>query len=347
MINCRTYIDESGNTGVNLADKEQPFFVLVSVTIPQGQKEPENTIQSVFNQYKQANQEEFKTRIWIKSSYLRQPLSIIWDNITQNAIDINVVILEKRYMAAALIVNNLFDGAYSDRQDFRWVYDRNLRITTTEDYYNQLSNEELEFAGKTLTQASHDSMEQLYNIVYAHSNHVLLRNMLDSVHKHLDEMVNDINSVLSDRPDLNANVFHAPNITCFAQLGQMVVNQAKDKNYLTEIIFDSEPRLDDLCKYTYDIFQHINDVSIPGAIELSSWKDVAVNFTPSNSKLTPGLLAADVVASSIAYVLNHNVHNNEQPNEYETKVLSYIKQSLANGHLWSIMSNKLNQFFLF
>lgn len=346
MINCRTYIDESGNTGPNLADKNQPFFVLVSVTIPQNQKEPESTIQSVFSQYKQANQEEFKTRNWIKSTYFRQPLSIIWDSITQNATDINVVILEKRYMEAALIVNNLFDGAYSDRQDFRWVNKRDLRLTTTEEYYNQLSDEDLEFAGKTLTQASHDSMEQLYNMVYAHSNHALLRNMLDSVHKHLDEMANDINSVLSDRPDLNTSVFHAPNITCFAQLGQMVVNQAKNKDYLTEIIFDSEPRLDGLCKYTYDIFQHINDVSIPGVIKLSSWKDIALSFTPSNSKLTPGLLAADVVASSIAYVLNHNVRNNEIPNNYETKVLSYIKQSFVDGHLWSIMSNKLNPLLL-
>lgn len=49
MQNYKTYIDESGNTGDNLTDKNQKYFVLAGVSVPISMEESlKNMIRDFF-----------------------------------------------------------------------------------------------------------------------------------------------------------------------------------------------------------------------------------------------------------------------------------------------------------
>ncbi len=67
-MKCTTYIDESGNTGNNLTDKDQKLFIIAAVTIPETiETSVIDRIKEVFSEVKEIGETEIKATKWIRA----------------------------------------------------------------------------------------------------------------------------------------------------------------------------------------------------------------------------------------------------------------------------------------
>ena len=91
MQNYKTYIDESGNTGDNLTDKNQKYFVLAGVSIPISMEETlKNTIRDLFMSVKEKEETEIKATKWVKTAKKNTVLKKILQEMVAVGCDIQI-----------------------------------------------------------------------------------------------------------------------------------------------------------------------------------------------------------------------------------------------------------------
>ena len=139
----KTYIDESGNTGKDLLNYSQKIFCLSSVSVPSSQMDNlKNYIQEKFESAKEKEEKEIKATNWIKAPKKNKVLQEIIQEMKSANCDFSAVIIEKRYMLAALIVDNFLDGEYNDNKDYTWCNNKEEKIKAAQYFYEVLNDED-------------------------------------------------------------------------------------------------------------------------------------------------------------------------------------------------------------
>ncbi|MCB8504611.1 DUF3800 domain-containing protein [Enterococcus durans] len=106
-------IDESGNTGTNWLDPDQPFFIYGSWLIEDKNK---YEIEKLFVQWRSGRQptSEYKSNKLFKTNKSKKSLEeLLFQILDKNLAKPFFLIMEKRFMIAAKIVETFFDPAYS------------------------------------------------------------------------------------------------------------------------------------------------------------------------------------------------------------------------------------------
>ena len=140
----RTYIDESGNTGPNLLDEIQRYFTLAAVSVPVEKEERLAAfIEQQFMTVKEIGETEIKAVRWIRAAKRSSLLVSIWDKMQDEGCFFSTIIVEKRYMASAMVVDNFLDGAFNDVEDYTWCIDKQEKIKAAQYFYDVLSDDDV------------------------------------------------------------------------------------------------------------------------------------------------------------------------------------------------------------
>jgi hypothetical protein len=148
---CITFIDESGNTGEDLNSTDQKYFALGAVTIPVAAIEACSTAFEVaFDTAREKEETEIKATKWVKSPKKRKAMRSILECVRDHGASFSLVLIEKRFMISALVVDDFMDSAYNDTEDYTWVSDSEEKKTGAEYFYEHLPDEVVReiFSGK-------------------------------------------------------------------------------------------------------------------------------------------------------------------------------------------------------
>lgn len=254
MQNYKTYIDESGNTGDNLTDKNQKYFVLAGVSIPISMEESlKNTIRDFFLSVKEKEETEIKATKWVKTAKKNAVLEKILQEMVAVGCDFSVVVIEKRYMVTSIIVDDFLDGAYNDIKDYTWCYNREEKIKASQYFYEILDDEDIEFIAKSFTAPTLEGMRMALNKVICKTKDARYLTMLQGCH--VEELYEDNLDLLKDTSKMSRGAVRSPNYVAFSALGTLVANHCMRKAYGTEMIFDSCLLCNDAYRYVVELFQ--------------------------------------------------------------------------------------------
>lgn len=336
MQNYKTYIDESGNTGDNLTDKKQKYFVLAGVSIPTSREEYlKNTIRDFFLSVKEKEETEIKATKWVKTAKKNAVLEKILQEMVAVGCDFSVVVIEKRYMVTSLIVDDFLDGAYNDIEDYTWCNNREDKIKASQYFYEILDDEDIEYIAKSFTAPTLERMRLALNKIICKTKDVRYHTMLQGCH--IEELYEDDLDLVKDTSKMSRGAVRSPNYVAFSVLGTLVANHCTRKAYSTEMIFDNCLLCNDAYRYVVELFQGMksNEI-IEQFLGIFPWTSFLNNFNVGNSKDLILLQTADIVATSILKTLE-KVFNDVQINSYDQFVIDFLKNILTERGFWYLL----------
>lgn len=138
------HIDESGNTGTNWLDNDQRYFVYGGWIIEDKQKEKVN---SLYNEWKSKRQKasEFKSNRIFKSAKGRKEIEeVIYTLIKDRLASPCFIVMEKRFMMAAKVIETFFDAEYNPVLSMQLTQPREIKIKLA----NVVCNSQTDFLKK-------------------------------------------------------------------------------------------------------------------------------------------------------------------------------------------------------
>ncbi len=296
-MHYKTYVDESGNTGDKLTDKIQKFFMLGAVSVPETRiQECSTVLTACFNAVKEKEEEEIKATKWVKSPKKSEAMKAILECLINAGSEFSLVLIEKRYMISAIIVDNFMDGAYNDTEDYTWVNNSTEKKLAAQYFYTVLSDEDIERVFQAFRSPNFDELKLALDIVVAATDYEVYKTMLCGTYNHLQELY-DEDTVTID--DMGSGVGRSPNYTGFVALGGIIAKTMRAQSSTTDILFDHCNQFDDAYVNLFGIFKK---ASIPMVVEkmigLTSWKELITDFNVDNSKADPLIQSADILATS-------------------------------------------------
>ncbi len=116
----RIYFDESGNTGTNWLDENQPYFVYGGWLIEDCNLD--SAIECLHNSFSSSQANEIKAKNILKRQH--NTFYNWYNDMTKKAIPV-FIIADKHFMIAAKIVETFFDCAYNPniKNNFNWQFD--------------------------------------------------------------------------------------------------------------------------------------------------------------------------------------------------------------------------------
>lgn len=343
----KTYIDEAGNTGDDLLEIWQPYFIMSAVTIPDDKKGTvEQIVQNEFNANKEKEEIEIKAKSWAKSPKKRKALENILNSVLSNQSDISITILEKRYMVSALVVEYFFDGAYNDIKDYSWVNNNNLKVETANYYYDRLDNNDIQLLGKIFRNPTVLELQKVSEIIQAKTDNERYTQMILGAKSHLESQCqsnNELNQKYNN--DYSRGIFRSPNFTTFHAMGNMVAMNCKLKQYTTSIVFDDASLCNGAFNHLYSIFSKMEKDLVFDSTQLYSWKDRILGFSIDKAENSSILQIADILASSVLQTLLKADSSLPKYSRYDAFILAILFTLLKYNNLYITASNKFQKRF--
>lgn len=297
----KTYIDEAGNTGSDLKQTQQPFFVLSAITLKEEKEEDVfKELESQFIQNKEKEEVEIKAVKWSKAPKKAKALQSIIENVLYSEGHISVIVIEKRYMISAMIVDIFFDPVYNDIKDNKWLNDTDEKIKAVNYFYSHLTDAIVYKLWDSIQNLNKDELKAIIEEIIKTINNEEYIRLLTGAINHISELANDMN--LSDHASengFNKSAIRSPNYTAFPTIMNFVVHHCRITGEDTRIIFDDAIEFNKSYQYLYDLFtKSPRDIPLPNGM-LYSWKNDVKDFCVSKSEDEKGLQIADIVSSSV------------------------------------------------
>jgi hypothetical protein len=127
-MKVNAYIDESGNTGLQLYDPRQPVYAIASVSVSEQQTD---TIDRIFKEAKKKFRlqgSELKGSRLVSSPNGQRAIRHLAEELSKSEIIISTLVVHKPYHAVGWIIHDCFDYAHNSSVTAQWTWDRRLRI---------------------------------------------------------------------------------------------------------------------------------------------------------------------------------------------------------------------------
>lgn len=341
-MQAKIYIDEAGNTGADIRENRQPFFVLAGVMLDSmREKKVFRTMDEKFIQCKEKEEIEIKGAKWVKSARKADALQKIIEEILLQEGSLAVVIIEKRYMAAAMVIDNFFDYCYNDIKDPRWVNDKTLKIKGANYFFERMDGN-LAFKVWNIFLKKH-SIEEYLEVIDELTGITDIeeyRRFLQGAKFHIPELIKDIFDYSTADGSLSGiplNKMRAPNYTAFFTLINMMVPICKKYGRKAELIVDRQDQFEESYRKIFKAFSNMEMPFIrigenPGDC-IYSWRETVTDLSFADSKTEKGIQLADIVASSV---------NSLMAKSQDYKNNSFYKLDQMNILLLHILGERLN-----
>lgn len=339
-----TYIDEAGNTGDNLLDLQQPMFVLAAVSVPiERMKEAEKLRLTHFLAVKEKEETEIKATKWYKAPKKQQAMTLLLQEMQTIGAQYHLVVVEKRFMIAGWAVNTFFDYANVGSDDMSFVNDGDKRKAVADYYEQHCTDEEMMIVGDALRHPSREAYLQAIDVLLHHAPDQSCIDILTCAVKNVDDLL----AVETKSDDMfNGSVFHAPNLTALAALGNMIAFMCKEENAQTSFVYDDCSLCNSAYHELYKIYSRIEkDFSVPTMPDHYTWKDRVLGLSTAKSQEQPLLQIADILATCTDKMMQKVGKGVVDFSAFERSLLMLLGLTFGENHLWMVASRKLKQRF--
>lgn len=295
------FLDESGNTGSNLLDVDQPVFTFVGVGIGDCSihevTDRINTIKSKYN----IRADELKAKELFgrgKDGLIREVAELLMEKQFQLFINI----AEKRFVIASFIESDFFDPVFNDRCDDSWSHPVDDRNQNANFLFKHLSVEATRACGTFFSTGS--NIEDAFWLVYRDINgkkyKMPLAEILLGAQVHLEELSRITKRVVSDD-----STIHAPNFFTFCDLLNKIEHYYVTVNEDCWLYFDSSRQFNTSFVRTYTSLKNAPPSAfiVPDRIPFRTGYASIKGMTVLDSKDSVLLQCADLLATAINRVM--------------------------------------------
>lgn len=246
--------DESGNSGSNFNDINQPFFVLGGFLL-----EEKNIDVMKRNINNATKSDEVHAKKLLRNSYGRKKTKKIIEDLFKVATPI-MVICEKRYAIAAKINETLLDSAYNDKAPSLKVSLQLSKIQRqfAEDFYELSSSLLFDFY-ESYKQYNADSMKGIIKRIIqelSNKNNNELASILEGALDKIDK------NLLHEKNAKGEKYLESLNLPMFVVLISMLKDLANDLQTELEVIHDNIPEFSKGFKSYIDLDNSVNKVTM-------------------------------------------------------------------------------------
>jgi Protein of unknown function (DUF3800) len=124
----KLYLDESGNTGADLHDRQQPVFTYAGTWLNDATHSHFSSfLVNLRTQHGLQGTGEIKGKTLLGSRRGRGAVRALLEELDEHRVPISLVMVHKRFVAAGVVVEDCTDYVYNPEFDERWTWDTTLK----------------------------------------------------------------------------------------------------------------------------------------------------------------------------------------------------------------------------
>jgi hypothetical protein len=302
-MNYDVYCDESGNSGGNYLDPQQPFYVLAGWMIERGLKyRAENRI-SLFRKEHFPDKLELKGAEILKSNKGQALGNILLTELGQANCTPFFIIAEKRYCVAAKMVEAFLDSEHNERvsPSFSWMNGLKKDIAQIIYDISESSIKKFAFAHKSPSlETLRDAQQTLITELYQ-NGYFQLAKAIEGSSKYMQHILEEEAYSMNAMPNKAMHSLNLPTFTAFLQLIEKFTRKQKIKK--VRMFHDDTKQFKEAYPEAFNWYASIKKENVEfilqnGTTILSSLKSLQV-FGLQESKNSLMIQGADVLASFI------------------------------------------------
>ena len=256
----------------------------------------------------------------------------------------HLVVVEKRFMIAGWAVNTFFDYANVGSDDRSFVNDCGKRRAVADYYEQHCTDAEMTIVGEALRKPTREDYLRAIHVLQSHAPEQSCNDILVCAEQNVDGLLVE---EVTPTGTFNESVFHSPNLTALAALGNMIACMCKVENAQTSFVYDDCSLCNSAYHELFKIYSGIeSDFKIPSIPMHYTWKDRVLSLCTAKSQDVPLLQAADILATCTDKVMQKVGKGAKDFTTFESSILMQLRQTFGEDHLWIVTSQKLKQCFI-
>lgn len=342
------YIDEAGNSGSNLLDKNQKYFTIGAFGIEKEKQSIfETNLKEIFKYIPTARNGDLKTSKTI-STQNEKYLVLILNLIKQYECIVFPTILEKRFMITSLIVDNFFDPVYNIKLDNKWTYPIEIRKELSNFFYDKLPVELIKLAAIAFTKGNENDIIEFYKKIIKEAEYfqfkINIYDILKGVENNLTELSLSFDNEfkINSEFSIKSHTLRAPNFTTYYRLINLIELHLTNHNKSGSVVFDKTRQFDNAYIQLYkQLTKSKREIIDLNEFKLLFGFQHIKELLDENSDKLLGLQIADFIASSVLHIINIVENDKSNLTEFEKKLIQYFSALLSDNKVELIMSNKM------
>jgi uncharacterized protein DUF3800 len=335
------FMDESGNTGSNYLDFDQPIFVFGGVSIDHKNM---SIVEKKFYEIKAKYNIPKGRELHAKSLFKKNKTRIIEDLINlllENKSFIFFSITEKKFIISNFIDSEFFDPEFNDSTDNSWTQQSPEMNNRSNFFYNNLSDETLIYCGNAFRYG--DGMREAYEFVRkdikGKKYEIDLYEIIGGVEQHIDQLAALTSAFNKSNTDLEipTGAINTPNFIAFSGLIQKIDDFFANINADDiSLIFDSSREFNVIFKFVIERLKtsgkHV--IIYPTGRKQTIGFDHIKNFTCMESEDSIFIQLSDLFTSSIKNVFQKIYFDDgsETYSKFESFILYFVVSTWQEFH---------------
>lgn len=314
------YVDESGNTGADWTNIQQPLFIQA------GWMFKKDKIEYIENKYKYlfdiTQADELKSSNVLKKEKNFEIISKAFSDMLHDEMLPVAVITEKKYLLCAKLVESCLDPEYNKTLSYRYLWDRELKMDIA-NYIYELELDLHEFNDVYLNRGINnaDKINKLTiirdSIIAKLDTNSLLYKIFDAVDNKCLELI--INEFDCEDKSMNSIV-----TTSLIALLHKAYPFIRGTNCKLEVVYDKLVRFDKVFEYISSSFFAKEEINLKVS-DLTLYPNMKniVGIKMEDSKSNFVIQLADLLCGLLRKIFE-NIYNDIKLNDVERKWLNYF-----------------------
>ncbi|WP_432799628.1 DUF3800 domain-containing protein [Poriferisphaera sp. WC338] len=344
--NATVFCDESGNSGPNYLDNNQPFYVLAGWLVKDADIEAVNNYIASFKNEHFPQRKELKASAILRNEHSKQICASFFNKLNELKCLPIYLVAEKRYCVAGKIVETFIDPTYNDIVNDAFTNDVQTKQEIANTLYNTLSDKTIALFAQAYRQPTADGLKEALEHVE--------RVIESEVSPELSKLIGGCKSHIADIANAEAEisdlgeVFATLNTPCLVNfLMQMeYLGRIGHVNSLT-LIHDQQHTYQEGYEKIYELHRRMPRIFTlhPQSNLIYSNLEHVTKFEMMDSKSSPLIQAADLLAGAIHHCFK-SACKSKMPTKADSELAATFTPIMLFDELplfWLLCSNKLTK----
>lgn len=315
-MGMRVFVDESGNSGADLYDLNQPIFTCAAVWLNDDNHAYFTSLLSeVKAKYRLSFEGELKGKALLDTGRGRQAVAAILAEVKSRKVPCSLSVVHKPFVAAAVVVEDCTDYVYNSNFNERWTWDTTLKEPLAELIFANATPAALVRAWKAREGVDEQEFKDAYG------------SLLTQLTFHQDEQLSFLAAQMkkTDFSDLwetsqgthqiasqGSRSGYAPNRFVFPALLWEAENFAEHMGlHDVSLIHDNQKQFSKTFEETWSLFRNSlpMDYTNPNGNRSKLPIERLATFSFADSEVEPGIQLADVLSSAIRVIVQEEYTN--------------------------------------
>lgn len=294
------YCDESGNSGGNYLDPQQPVYVLAGWSIEKSQRFRADRIIGRYNRTYFPDKPELKGAEILTSNEGQRITNELFRELGQVGCVPFFIIAEKRYCVAGKIVEAFFDSENNEKilPVFSWM--NGIKKDIAELIYN-ISEKSIETFAQMHKNPSIESVKEAQLTVMnelANSGNQKLADVIDGASKYIEDILWEETHTQTAMP---RKAMHSLNLPTFISFIQLIEKANRAAGFKTRLFHDETKQFQEAYPEVFNLYKNAQNAEFVlenGMSIIMGFRSIKY-FKMLKSVDTPMIQAADLLASFI------------------------------------------------